>query len=113
MQESGQTDFAIAYLTALEKGENNQALKKSFRLRINAFHEVRRIERARDTYRKSSGSLPETVEQLVRGGFIAPVPVDPYGGAFYFEPDGKVATTSKFAFGGVKKENVQKAGEAQ
>lgn len=112
MQESGQTELAIAYLSMLEKGEKNQAVKKSYQTRLTAFKEVRRIEMARDRYKEASGQLPATVEQLLQGGFLVPAPVDPYGGQFYLEPDGKVATTSKFAYAGVKNENKQKAGES-
>ena len=98
MQESGQTDLAIVYLTAMEKGEKNQALKKNYQIRLAAFHEVKRIETARDRFMAEHGGLPVSVEQLVQLGFLASAPIDPYGGRFYLEASGKVATTSKFAF---------------
>ena len=113
LQESGQTELAIVYLSTMEKGERNQAVKKNYQTRLAAFKEVHRIELARDRYKEARGQLPKTVEQLLQDGFLAPVPVDPYGGQFYLEPDGKVATTSKFAFAGVKNQNKQKAGELQ
>jgi tetratricopeptide (TPR) repeat protein len=103
MQESGQTELAIVYLGAMEKGERNPAVKKNYQIRLKAFRETRRIEVARDRYRETRGTLPATVEQLVSGGFLSPPPRDPYGGQFYLETDGKVATTSKYAFSGVKK----------
>lgn len=103
MQESGQTDLAIGYLSAMEKGENNPALKKNYQLRLTAFREARRIEMARDRYQETRGVMPKTVEQLVVEGVLSPPPRDPYGGEFYLESDGKVATTSKYAIGGVNK----------
>jgi len=112
MQESGQTELAIAYLTAMVKSEKNENLKRSYQTRLAAFKEVRRIELARDRFKEIKGVLPTTVEQLMQGGFISPEPVDPYGGRFYLEPDGKVATTSKFAFAGVKNEKRQNTGES-
>ena len=108
MQESGQTELAIGYLAAMEKGERNEALKKNYHTRLTAFREVRRIEIARDKFQKTRGHRPVTVEQLVRNGFLVPPPVDPYGGQFYLEPDGKVATTSKFAFAGARANSKQK-----
>lgn len=111
MQESGQTEMAISYLSAMLKGENNPALKKSYQLRLAAFRETRRIEMARDRYRETRGTLPATVEQLVSDGFLSPPPKDPYGGQFYLAADGKVTTTSKYAFGGVKNNSTKKAGE--
>lgn len=98
MQESGRTDLALSYLYAMEKGEKNPAIRKSFRIRIKAFQEVRRIEIARDRYKESTGALPASLDLLVSEGFLSPPPVDPYGGKFFLEPGGRVATTSKFAF---------------
>jgi len=103
MQESGQTELAISYLSAMLKGENNPALKKNYQIRLTAFIEARRIEVARDRFRETRETMPATVEQLVAGGFLSHPPHDPYGGQFYLEPNGKVATTSKYAFAGVKK----------
>ena len=98
MQESGQTDLAIAYLSTMAKGERNPAVKKTYLTRLSAFKEVKRIELARDHYVKAGGVLPVTVETLIRSGLLTPPPSDPYGGRFYLEADGKVSTTSKFAF---------------
>ena len=103
MQESGETGLAIAYLGSMVKGERNQAVKKNYQIRLAAFKEVRRIEIARDSYKEARGQSPTTVEQLLQGGFLSTAPIDPYGGQFYLEPDGKVVTTSKFAFAGAKK----------
>jgi len=98
LQESGKTGLALAYLYALEKGEKNPAIKKSFHTRILAFQAARRIEIARDRYRQTFGVLPASLEALVKEGYLQSPPVDPYGGHFYLEPDGRVSTTSKFAF---------------
>jgi hypothetical protein len=103
MQEAGQTELAIAYLTATINGEKNQALRKNYQIRLEAFKEARRIEIARDRYLEKMGAMPVSLETLLRSGLLEPPPSDPYGGQFYLEPDGKVATTSKFSFGGVKK----------
>lgn len=113
LQESGQTELAIAYLSAMEKGERNPAVRKNYQTRLAAFREVSRIEQARDRYLSSGGVLPVLLETLVRSGLLAPAPVDPYGGQFYLEENGKVATTSKFAFAGVKKEDKKNAGEKE
>ena len=112
LQESGQTELAIAYLTAMEKGGRNPAIKKNYQIRLKAFRETRRIEIARDSYRASHGDLPASIERLVSEGLLNPPPKDPYGGQFYLVADGKVATTSKYAFGGTKSNSAQKAGES-
>lgn len=112
MQESGQTELAIVYLSAMAKGERNPAVRKTYLIRLNAFKETRRIEIARDRYRETQGTLPTTVEQLVSGGLLSPPPQDPYGGTFYLEADGKVTTTSKYAFAGANNKSKQKSGES-
>lgn len=103
LQASGQTELALAYLSTMEKSETNPTLKKNYQIRLVAFCEVRRIEVARDRYLESTRTLPVSIEQLIEQGFLSPVPRDPYGGKFYLEADGKVTTTSKFAFAGVNK----------
>jgi tetratricopeptide (TPR) repeat protein len=98
MHEAGQTELALAYLTSREQKELNPILKRSYQIRIQAFSEVRRIENARDCYRQQYGALPPSVESLVQTGLLKPSPVDPYNGRFYIEADGKISSTSKFAF---------------
>jgi tetratricopeptide (TPR) repeat protein len=111
MQESGQTELAIAYLSAMAKGEKNQALKKTYLTRLNAFRETRRIEIARDRYREATGRAPRSVEQLRQEGYLNPPPVDPYGGRFFLEPDGRVTTTSRYAYAGTRVNVKRNSGE--
>lgn len=101
--QSGRTGQAIAYLTMMEKGAVNEAVRKSYRTRLQAFKEVRRIEQARDRFRDEQGRAPQSVEELLRAGILSPPPRDPYGGRFYLEPDGQVATSSKFTYAAVPK----------
>jgi len=55
--------------------------------------------------------LPATLETLVQSGLLSPPPSDPYGGRFFLEPDGKVATTSKFVFVAADKDSTKKVGK--
>lgn len=102
LRESGQTDLAIAYLSAMEKGAKNDAIRKTFRARLRAFREVKKIEVARDAYRRATGLQPLSLDEIVRKGYLKRIPVDPYGGTFYLTKDGKVSTTSKFAYGAAR-----------
>lgn len=110
MQESGQTELAISYLSAMEKNERNQAIKKNYQIRLKAFKEVRRIELAQERFKQDKGVPPVSLASLISSGYLLTPPVDPYGGEFYLETDGKVATTSKFAFVGAGKKSKQKTG---
>lgn len=102
MYESGQTEMAIAYLTAMEKGAQNEIIRKSFKTRLEAFKRVKLIESARDEYRMRYGKIPGSVDMLLKRGFLKEAPADPYGGVFYLDEKGRVRSTSKFAFAGKK-----------
>jgi hypothetical protein len=103
MHQSGQTELAIAYLTMMEKGARDPAIRKSFQLRLQAFKAAYLIERARDRFKAERRTLPARIEELVAAGYLKQLPVDPYGGRFYLEPDGSVSTTSKFSAAGALK----------
>lgn len=103
MQKSGQTTLALAYLVTMEKNSKTESVKKLYKIRIDALKAVREIEVARDTFLRDKGRLPETVTELVQQGYLTKHPAEPYGGKFYFEPDGTVSTTSDFTFGKLKK----------
>jgi hypothetical protein len=102
LNEAGHTGLAVAYLSAMAKSAKNPAIKKTLTIRLQALEASRTIELARDAFYRSHKRLPSSVSELVEQGFLKETPVDPYGGVFYLEPDGKVRTTSKFAFAGKK-----------
>jgi tetratricopeptide (TPR) repeat protein len=99
LHEAGETGLAISYLSTMAKGARNAAIKETYTVRLHALQAVRSIESARDAYRQTFGHLPASLEELMQEGYLKELPKDPYGGRFYMEPDGKVETTSKFAFG--------------
>ncbi len=98
MQESGQTDHAIAYLTLMAKGARNPLAQKNYETRLAAFKQVRLIEKATERFTTKYSRVAVSLDELVRLGFLETVPTDPYGGTFFLQSDGKVGTTSKFSF---------------
>lgn len=96
MQESGQTALALDYLVDMAGKTRNSSIKKSFVERIAAFRVVQQIEQARDRFLAEKGRLPRSINELAKVGLLRPLPVDPYGGEFYLESDGRVRTTSMF-----------------
>lgn len=102
MQQTGKTELALAYLTTMAKNARNDAIKKSYDVRLKALKGVRSIEIARDAFQGKRGRLPVSIEELRDSGFLLESPVDPYGGRFYIQLDGSVSTTSNFAFGSKK-----------
>jgi len=102
LNEAGQNDLAISYLSTMVQGAKNQAVKKTLATRLRALEAARSIEKARDAYRRATGRLPDSVEALLLSGYLRQLPEDPYGGRFYLESDGRVKTTSNFASPGKK-----------
>ncbi len=98
LHEAGQTEHAIAYLQAMVRNERNEAVRETLATRLKALQEVRKVEMASDRFKGKYGHLPESIAQLLTAGELEALPVDPYGGKFYFEEGGKVQTTSRFSF---------------
>lgn len=98
LNDSGQNDLALVYLSTMIKGAKNQAVRETLATRFKALEAVNIINRARDAYRAAAGHLPDSLETLLGAGYLREIPKDPYGGKFYLDPDGTVRTTSKFAF---------------
>ena len=108
MYESGRTDLALAYLATMEKSARNASIKETFRVRIAAFNEVKRIETAVTAYKNTFRLPPRSLDDLLRNGFLKEPPVDPYGGQFFIDENGQVKSTSKFAYAGAKPEEQQR-----
>jgi tetratricopeptide (TPR) repeat protein len=104
LQQSGQTEAAIAYLEIMAKEARDKVVRNVFMIRIKALKEVARIEKARDSYKADVKRLPSGIDTLVSGGYLKKRPVDPYGGVFFLKPDGTVASTSNFVFSSPKSE---------
>lgn len=99
LYQSGQTDLAIGYLSAMEKSATNAAVKKAYAERLDAFKKVRAIEKASDRFRTEHGRGPGSLAELVAKGYLERLPEDPYGGEFYLDREGRVRSTSDFAKG--------------
>jgi tetratricopeptide (TPR) repeat protein len=95
--ESGQTDLAIAFLTTMVKSAKTAAIQKSLAVRLKALEVVREIELAKSRLESDCPGCTLSIEELVRRGYLAEVPVDPYGGKFFIDSAGKVRSTSGFA----------------
>lgn len=102
LYESRQTELALTYMQAMEKSAKNETIRKTFQVRIRALQEVQKIETALARYQADFGDIPVTIDDLLHHGYLQEVPVDPYGGKFFINDAGRVRSTSKFAYAGVK-----------
>lgn len=95
--EGGRTALALAYLKELIPHERNETIKKRMIVRARALEAILILEKAVATFKKHCGRLPRDIGEMQQAGFIDKIPVDPYGGTFYLDREGKVRTTSKLA----------------
>ncbi len=101
--EAGQNDLGILFLDDMASESKNREIKKVYELRKHALTAVRYLQKGVARFRAKQGRLPADLAELVSAGIISKIPTDPYGGRFYLDSEGKVETTSKFAFGRGKK----------
>jgi tetratricopeptide (TPR) repeat protein len=97
--EGGSTALALAYLEEMIPAARNEAVRKRLLIRAEAFEKIIQIEQAIALYRKRFQREPRGLKELVVAGLLEQIPVDPYGGSFYLDEQGKVRTTSKLAHG--------------
>jgi hypothetical protein len=95
--EGGESHLALAYLDTMIKGAVDRKTRLIYEKRRDALLAIQLIEEADISYRKSVGIGPEQVADLLEHGSLKELPVDPYGGTFYLDEQGRVRTTSKFA----------------
>jgi len=94
MYETNQTELAIAFLKEMIENTWNEKVKKSLLLRLQALEAIDSIQKAMRQYERVNNKRPEDLRELIKKGFMATIPKDPYGGEFYIDKDGKIKTTS-------------------
>ena len=99
LYEGGSTALALAYLKEMIPTARNEAIKRRMMTRAEALEKILKIEQAIVAYRKRFQREPRGLKELVVAGLLEQIPVDPYGGSFYLDEQGKVRTTSKLAHG--------------
>lgn len=95
--ESQQTALGLAFLEAMISSARDKAVRESYKMRRDALLATTVLEKALKTYRAGTGSLPESLAELVEEGILDRLPTDPYGGEFYLDDQGRVRTTSKLS----------------
>lgn len=97
--QADKTERAIQYLKVVYQGTFNQSVRKETMLRISALETIQLLERAVQKYRNKTGYLPAELTDLIGAGILKKIPLDPYGGIFYYDrSDARIKTTSKMAF---------------
>jgi len=98
--EAGRTAFALAYLRELIPTERNEQIRQMMITRAEALEAILLLEQAVSAFKERHHRMPRDLDEVKRAGLIGRMPVDPYGGTFYLDQEGRVRTTSKLARAG-------------
>ena len=89
------TENAIVFLEEILKREQDEAVIKVYKTRLEALNGILLLERSVSVYKDRLGILPFSLDDLVIAKIISQLPIDPYGGEFYISLDGSIKTTSE------------------
>ncbi|MFN3480665.1 MAG: hypothetical protein ACK415_09800 [Thermodesulfovibrionales bacterium] len=98
LYESENTPLAIEFLRVMISEIHNEAMKKDLETRLKALEAVYYLERGVETFKKEFRRSPGSIDEMLASGIIDKIPRDPYGGRFYIDENGRIRSTSKFAF---------------
>jgi len=93
LAEGNRTDTALAFLREMTRQETDSRRKDALRertRRVQVEHDLQSLERAIEEYTSRVGAPPGELSDLVRGGVLARIPQEPYGGRYLLMPGGGV-----------------------
>jgi hypothetical protein len=93
LSEGHRPATALAFLQEITQGETDPRRKASLEERIRRVEverDLQLLEGAIAGYTSRYGGPPTALSDLVRGGMLARIPEEPYGGRYLLAPDGRV-----------------------
>jgi hypothetical protein len=96
--ESGDSEAALEFLQRIYQQTKNETLRQALELRMRevvAERDIQFLEEGVRRYRVRHGKLPRALHDLVAGGIIMEVPVEPLGGEYKLDAEqGTIVSTS-------------------
>lgn len=99
----GKSKTALLFLKEMLADTDDVLLRTRLETRMLALERAVVIEEALDKFKDQEGRSPEKLTELVSGGYLSDLPLDPYGGNWVVLKNGRVFSTSKFANAPLKK----------
>lgn len=90
-----ETKIAIHFLIDRLRETSDPRIRQYLAKRLQALQIIYGLEQKVIEYKRNHGTLPSSLEELVKQGLLRQIPQDPYGGKFFLMPDGRIYTTSK------------------
>ena len=96
--EGHRPEAALAFLDALLAQTDHPQLSASLERRHKAVRleqDLDRLEQAREAHVRATGQAPDSLDELVRNGWLEAIPQEPFGGAYVLEQStGRVISTT-------------------
>lgn len=95
--EAGNPAVAVDFLERMIQSVPSRQEAELYQMRRDALVAVNDLEVALRLFVERFGRNPKNLHELIGIGTLEKIPVDPYGGTFYLDDEGRVRSTSKFA----------------
>lgn len=89
-------EIAIRFLMEIYRTTNNKKAKEDIKKRIKKTtveRDIQILERARDQYKKKTGSYPPKLEDLVTAGLLKEIPREPFEGKYFIKEDHSIQSS--------------------
>lgn len=89
-------EIAIRFLMEIYTTTNNKKAKEDIEKRIKEImveRDIQILERARDQYKKKTGSYPPKLEDLVTAGLLKEIPREPFEGKYFIKEDHSIQSS--------------------
>ena len=93
LSEAREPGAALALLGTIIQQERDPARRAVLERRVREVtveRDLQVLERAVESYREKTGSVPRELSDLVRAGILPAIPKEPNGGRYLMEPGGKM-----------------------
>lgn len=95
--ESGRTEMAVNFLEQMIRSAPSRQEAELYQMRRDALVAVNELQTALSLFTERFERKPANLHELIGIGNLKKMPVDPYGGTFYLDDEGRVRSTSKLA----------------
>ena len=95
--EAGNPDVALSFLEALWKETTDPQMREMLESRAKEViieRDIRAIESAMKQFRSVYKKLPARLQELVKTGYLAHMPQEPFGGIYQLDPETGTVTSS-------------------
>lgn len=94
----GKSQTAVFFLKEMIAETTDPGLRNRLEARLLALQRAAELELLIERFKREHGRAPERIDELVTAGYVASLPLDPYGGQWIILKIGRVFSTSKFTY---------------